>query len=116
MTSSESHRAIAKLEIGPAFGYGWKVVMSDVRPWILIALALLVGSAITSGLSDASSGTPFAIFFIVAGFVLESVLGFLGAVMAISAVKGDLHAQERLPRRHVAAIDVSTGVPGTPST
>lgn len=89
MTSAESPRATGQLEIGPAFSYGWKVVTSDVRPWVLIALALLVGSAITTGLGDALSGTPIAIFFIVAGFVIESILGFLGAAMALAAVEGE---------------------------
>ncbi len=77
-----------RIEIGEAFAYGWRKLMANAGPWMLLTLAGLVAGSLLGWLSELARNTPLALLFGLANFVVVNVIAFALITMAVDAVHG----------------------------
>ncbi|MDH3678867.1 MAG: hypothetical protein OEV40_02835 [Acidimicrobiia bacterium] len=77
-----------RIEIGGAFSYGWRKLMANPAPWLLVAVVGLLTGAVLSWLSQLTSNSPGSLIFGLAEFIVSSVVGFTLLSMALDAVNG----------------------------
>lgn len=80
---------VERIQIGEAFGYGWRKLMENAWPWIFVTLTLMATGFVFGWLADLTTNEPLGFLLQLASFVLPTAIAYAMVVMALDTVQGN---------------------------
>jgi hypothetical protein len=81
-----------KIQIIDAFSYGWRKLMRNPAPWLIMAVAAVAVGSVMGWLSRSTAGSPGGFLFGLAAFVVTNLVWFVMVRMSLAAARGEAAA------------------------